>query len=199
MAVLAALPAVEPTRRRVVAIAGPPAAGKSTLAAAVAAALGETAAVFGMDAFHYDDAVLVERGDRDRKGAPHTFDVDGYRAMLERLRSNVDSDVAIPVFDRSMELTRGSASIVGASVETIVTEGNWLLLDRDPWRSLRSLFDLTVGLDVADSIVEARILERWRSHGFDDETARMRAEANDLPNARTARVESAEAMLVLAG
>ncbi len=198
-AVLAAFPPLEPGRRRVVAIAGPPAAGKSTFACSLVDALGPRAAVLGMDAFHYDDAILVARGDQDRKGAPHTFDVEGYRTMLERLRVTVSTEVAIPVFDRSLELTRAAADVVPEGVETIVTEGNWLLLQHEPWASLQPLFDLTVALAVPDAVVEARILERWREHGLDDATALSRAEANDLPNARTMRAESAEAMLVLPG
>ena len=69
--------------RFVVGVAGPPAAGKSTFASELKAALGSRAAELGMDAFHFDDAILEARGDRSRKGAPHTFDVEAYRFILE--------------------------------------------------------------------------------------------------------------------
>ena len=72
-------------------------------------ALGKTAKVVPMDGFHYDDAVLEARGLRARKGAPDTFDVSGFTHLLNRLR--VEAEVAIPVFDRQMELSRAGAGI----------------------------------------------------------------------------------------
>ena len=64
--------------RFITALAGPPGAGKSTLAAELVAALGAGAKAVPMDGFHYDDAVLIARNARDRKGAPDTFDVQGF-------------------------------------------------------------------------------------------------------------------------
>ncbi|MEO8014814.1 MAG: nucleoside/nucleotide kinase family protein, partial [Polaromonas sp.] len=93
------------------ALAGPPGAGKSTLAAAVVKALGPGARAVPMDGFHYDDAVLDTLGLRARKGAPETFDVAGFAHLLHRLRA--EASVAIPVFDRSLEISRAGAEIVG--------------------------------------------------------------------------------------
>jgi len=80
--------------RSLVGIAGPPGAGKSTSVEALAEALNgerpERAAILPMDGYHFDDAVLEARGDRVVKGAPHTFDVGGLTAMLDRLRLNLD-------------------------------------------------------------------------------------------------------------
>lgn len=195
--ILSAIPEPAEGARTIIAIAGPPAAGKSTVAAALLDRLGERAGIVGLDAFHYDDAVLEERGDRPRKGAPHTFDVAGYRALIERTRTSAGRDIAIPVFDRSLELTRNAAAILPASANVVITEGNWLLLDRPGWRDLRELFDLTVMLQVAESAVETRILKRWADFGFDSATAEKRAWSNDIPNARLAARESAAADLTL--
>lgn len=173
-------------RRVVVALAGPPAAGKSTLAASLSKALGDEAVVLGLDAFHYDDAILRERGDLARKGSPHTFDVDGYRSMLKRLRAEPVATVALPVFDRSLELSRSSAVIAEAHHRIVITEGNWLLLDDESWHPLRELFDLTVHVTTDIATIRERIIERWSGHGFDNAEAERRAEENDLPNARTA-------------
>lgn len=183
-----ALPAQLPADRRfVIAIAGPPAVGKSTLAAGLAdsssSGLPAACAVLGMDAFHFDDQVLTERGHLDRKGAPHTFDVDGYARWLATLRSEPDKTIAIPEFDRTLELSRNAATIVTPDQKIVVTEGNYLLLDEAPWSDLQPLFDLTVSISVPAEVIEERILDRWRTHGFSTEEARARFTENDQPNA----------------
>lgn len=193
--ILEALPEREPNHRSIVAIAGPPAAGKSTVARAVQIGLG--AGLIGLDSFHFDDAVLITRGHRERKGAPHTFDIAGYRALLERVRTSLGVEVAIPVFDRSQELSRNAAEIIAADAEVVISEGNWLLLDQPGWRDLRPLFDLTIMLEVDDRTIESRILERWRTLGLDEATCLARAKENDLPNARTVRELSGPADIVL--
>lgn len=171
--------------RFVVAIAGAPGSGKSTLAASAAEALrrrGESTAVVPMDGFHYDDAVLHALDLADRKGAPETFDFAGFRVLLQRIRAS-GADVAIPLFDRAMELSRAAAAIVEADTRLILVEGNYLLLDEEPWRELADLFDLTIYLDVPRAELERRLLERWHSHGRDPVAARRWVEANDMPNA----------------
>jgi len=181
--VIAALPVGE--QRFVVALAGPPAGGKSTVAAAIHAALPERTAVLGLDAFHFDDAILIEREHSDRKGAPFTFDVDGYRRCLTALIEGAGTEIAVPVFDRELELSRNGAEIVSASCDVVVTEGNYLLLDTDGWSSLAALFDMTVFVEVPMGIVRERILERWHTHGFSPTEAQARFDHNDGPNAET--------------
>lgn len=171
-------------RRTIVALAGPPAAGKSTLASALVERLGDRAALLGLDGFHFDNDILVARGHRDRKGAPHTFDTAGYRATLVRVRDQPDSQIAVPVFDRGQELSRAGAAIIEPHHTVVVTEGNWLLLDLAPWSDLGPLFDLSVMVRVDETTVAARIRQRWRDHGLDAVQADRRAELNDLPNAR---------------
>ena len=168
--------------RFIAALAGPPGSGKSTLAEAVVAALGPTARVVPMDGFHYDDAILIARGQRARKGAPDTFDVAGYRHLLTRLRA--EDDVAIPVFDRSLELSRGSADLVTADHRILVTEGNYLLLNETPWTDLGAFFDLTVMIDVPESELDRRLLERWDFYGKTPAEARAWIDSNDMPNIR---------------
>ena len=170
------------TGRRIVAVAGAPGSGKSTFAERLAGRLG--GAVLPMDGFHYDDVVLVARGHRPRKGAPHTFDVDGLATTLARLAADDGREVAVPVFDRSIEIARAGARIIGPEVRTVVVEGNYLLLDDPAWASLRAHFDATVMLDVPMPVVEARLLDRWHGFGLEGEALRAKMEENDLPNAR---------------
>jgi pantothenate kinase len=174
------------SKRFMVAIAGPPGAGKSTLAERLHELLtgrGETAAVLPMDGFHIDNAVLVERGWIARKGAPHTFDVRGLKDVITAVRS-ADVEVLVPVFDRSRELAIASARAISPSDRFILVEGNYLLLDEKPWSDLSSLFDLAIFIAPSSETLEHRLRQRWKYYGLSDEAIDEKLNGNDLPNAR---------------
>jgi len=182
--------------RALVAIAGPPGAGKSTIAAALCGALPERAVVVPMDGFHFDDGVLEQRGMRQRKGAPETFDFRGFAALLERLRAR-EPEVAIPVFDRSLELSRAGAAVVDTGVKFVLVEGNYLLLEEEPWAGLAGLFDLSIFIDVPRRELERRLMERWRQHGKTDDQARDWIASNDMPNIERVLARSRKAALAV--
>ena len=175
-------------RRTVIAIVGAPGSGKSTLAEELERRLNASkpgaAAVLPMDGYHYDDRILIARGLKARKGAPETFDVGGLLHMLNRLRRNEESEIAVPVFDRDLEISRGSARMIERSVRHLIVEGNYLLLDRAPWSALRKAFDLSVAIDVPEAILRERLVSRWRSHGLSPAEIEAKVEGNDLPNGR---------------
>ena len=173
--------------RFIAAIAGPPGSGKSTFADDVVAALGAGARAVPMDGFHYDDAVLAQRGLQSRKGAPETFDVGGFSHLMGRLRAG--GEVAIPVFDRQMELSRAAADVVSDADQFLVVEGNYLLLNEQPWTALAPLFDLTVFIDVPEAELDRRLLNRWAHFGKTPAAARAWIDGNDMPNIR--RVQAA--------
>jgi pantothenate kinase len=186
-----------PSGRFITALAGPPGAGKSTLAAALVEALGPGARTVPMDGFHYDDAVLHDRGLRWRKGAPETFDVEGFLHLMGRLRG--EGEVAIPVFDRTLELSRAAAAIVAPTDRYLIVEGNYLLLEAAPWNRLVPFFDLTVFLKVTEAELDRRLLDRWAHHGKSPEAARAWIDGNDMPNIRRVLRGSRAADLVLEG
>jgi pantothenate kinase len=142
-----------------------------------------SAAVIPGDGFHYDDAVLRSLNLLDRKGSPNTFDVGGFRNLLLRLRANNEPTVAVPVFDRILEISRAAGRLVSSDVKYLIVEGNYLLLNLAPWSSLRDCFDATIMLQVDRKTLEARLLDRWRSFGFDESTSYEKVRRNDLPNA----------------
>ena len=188
-------------KRLLIAVAGPPGAGKSTVAEALAENLNivlgdRPAETVPMDGFHYDNAILDARGWRAKKGAPETFDVDGFLSLVHRLKDET-GDIAIPVFDRSADLARGSARIISSHQRLLIVEGNYLLLDRPKWRELFSLFDLTVFLKPTLETIEERLIQRWLGYGFDQQTAEARAKGNDLANARLILSESRSAEIVI--
>ncbi len=182
--------------RFMIGIAGPPASGKSTLAEQLRKALGENAVVVPMDGFHFDDAILNARGHRTRKGAPHTYDVAGFEVLLKRIKAR-EPDIAIPVFDRSLELSRNAADIVSKEAKFILVEGNYLLLKLAPWKRLSPLFDFTLYIDVPEEELIRRLKQRWHEHGFDEAYAKNWIAGNDLPNIREIQTNSSKADLVV--
>jgi pantothenate kinase len=173
--------------RAIAAIAGPPGSGKSTIAEHACRALNArnpgVAAIVPMDGFHFDDAILREKGILSYKGAPSTFDVGGLKALLQRLRANDEPEIAIPVFDRSLEISRAGARMIPQATRLLLVEGNYLLLDREPWTDLSPCFDMTIWLDVPERELERRLIQRWVTFGFSEADADMKARGNDLPNA----------------
>lgn len=182
--------------RFVVAIAGPPGAGKSTLSHDLAARLppAETA-VLQADGFHFDNDLLVRLGRRDRKGAPDTFDVAGLDVLLGRIRACEEAVVA-PVFDRTLDVARAGALVIGAEIRLVLVEGNYLLLTHGPWAALRSSFDLTIRIDVPRTELERRLLARWHDLGWTAAAARAWVDGNDLPNVDTVLADSGPADIV---
>lgn len=168
------------------AIAGPPGSGKSTLAEAVVDEINRRhsglAALFPMDGFHFDDAVLRAMGRLANKGAIDTFDVHGLRHMLERLKKNEDEIVAVPVFDRSIEIARAGGRLISRQTGIIVCEGNYLLMRHAPWDRLKPIFDLTVMVEVEVAELRRRLRARWEGFGLDEAAIRHKLDGNDLPN-----------------
>jgi pantothenate kinase len=185
--------------RFMVAIAGAPGSGKSTLAHNLCGEfirLGETAIVVPMDGFHFDDAVLNARGHRPRKGAPFTFDARGFEVLLKRIKAR-EPEVAIAVFDRTLELSRAAADIVDEKAKFVLVEGNYLLLADEPWSRLKALFDYSVFIDVPRRELERRLIKRWLDHGFDMDYAKNWVASNDLLNIDAVNSGSAAADFVV--
>ncbi len=171
--------------RRLVAVAGAPASGKSVLAVALCDAVnsaGRAASAIPMDGFHLDNCLLDERGLRGRKGAPETFDAGGFIALMHRLKSG--GEVVYPLFDRSRDLAVAGAAVIDAECDVAIVEGNYLLFDEEPWRELAPLWDLSVWFDVPETVLLQRCVKRWIDHDLTPEAALARAEGNDMANAR---------------
>jgi pantothenate kinase len=173
-------------RRFLVGIAGPPGAGKSTLADALRDQLvagGETAEVLPMDGFHMDNGILEARGLLPRKGAPETFDVRGFADIVDAVKCG-DEEVLVPVFDRSREIAIASARTIGPEVRIILAEGNYLLLNEAPWTRLDGKFDLTIFVGPTYEVLEERLRQRWIQYGLDEAGIEWKLYGNDLPNGK---------------
>ncbi len=185
-------------QRRLIALAGPPASGKSTTAKALVARLnggGTKAILIPMDGFHLDNRILKDRGLMDRKGAPETFDADGFVHSMRRLRN--ETDVILPDFDRDSDISVAGAIAVDARHTIAVVEGNYLCFSGMPWHGLQQLWHLSVYFDVPRPVLEERLMRRWLEQGLTSEAARRKTQENDLVNADRVAVERVECDLVL--
>ena len=172
-----------PGQRALLGIVGAPGAGKSTVAAALAALHPGTCALVPMDGYHLADQVLAGLGLLDRKGAPETFDSHGYAALLARLRSNPDHTVYAPAFERDLEQPLANALPVEPAASVVITEGNYLLLDEPGWHAARAQLDKVWFIDVDPDLRRRRLIERHIRFGKDPATAKEWVRRVDEPNA----------------
>ncbi len=185
--------------RFMLAVAGPPGAGKSTLAQNlddIFRVRGERSKIVPMDGFHLDNSILKQRGLLERKGAPETFDVNGFIHLIRRLR-NPEDDVFTPTFDRERDIAIAGADCISMDEKFLIAEGNYLLLNSDPWKNLHQYWDENIFVNPGIEVLEKRLVHRWLDHGHDLESAQKRAQANDLPNARLVLKESAPANITI--
>jgi pantothenate kinase len=179
----------QPPDVRLLGITGAPGVGKTTYAAA----LGHP--VVPMDGFHYADVELVRRGLLAAKGAPDTFDAEGYAVLLRRIAAQ-EPDVVAPSFDRGLEQPLAGAIRVPDS-GPVVTEGNYLLLDEPRWRAVRAGIEVVWHLHLDDAVRRERLLARHVAFGKTLEEARAWVAAVDDPNARLVELAASRADLVV--
>ena len=169
--------------RYFIALSGPPASGKSTISENLAkdlSAKGYNSSILQMDGFHYDDLILKEKKLLSKKGAPETFDVMGLINFVSRLHK--EDEVVIPIFDRSLELSRSSAVIISKNTKVIIVEGNYVLLNSYPWCELHKFFNTTVMINCEKKILEKRLIERWENFNLPKKEIDEKVYKNDLPN-----------------
>lgn len=189
-------------RRAVLGIAGPPAAGKTTLAGELVTALAaapppglgpDWVAHVPMDGFHLADVELDRLGLRDRKGAPETFDSWGYAALLRRLLDDQDEMIYAPGFERVLEQPIAGAIGVPRTARLIVTEGNYLLL----WEPVRQLLSEVWYTDLERGERLRRLIDRHVRFGKSPDAAVAWATGTDERNAEVIAATRSRADLVV--
>lgn len=184
------LGSASPPSRRIIGIAGEPGAGKSTIARDLAARL--AAALLPMDGYHLPQSELIALGRRDRMGAPDTFDVDAFVLTLADLRIGA-ATVFAPEFDRDVEEAVADVIAIQPEVDTVIVEGNYLLLDSGGWERVADLLDVTFFVDVDHDIRLLRLINRHVRFGKTQDDARAWALGPDEANARLIAATAARA------
>lgn len=172
-------------KRKLIAIGGPPASGKSTLAERVQIELnanGTACGLIPMDGFHLENQILRERGLMSRKGAPETFDVSGFVETVTLARH--ENVVKVPTFDRVKDCVVPASKELNSKQRHVIVEGNYLFLNTNGWAQLADFWDLSVFVSPALPVLRDRLIQRWLDHGLDAEQAELRASSNDLVNAQ---------------
>lgn len=183
-------------RRVLLGITGPPGAGKSTLAESIVAAV-DRAVYLPMDGFHLADVELQRLGRLERKGAIDTFDAHGYLALLQRIRTHHTEIAYAPAFHRDIEQPIAGSVPVAPETQLIVTEGNYLLDDDDPWPAVRALLDEVWFVDAPPDERRRRLMARHVEFGKSPEQADAWVRAVDDPNASRIELNRDNADFVL--
>jgi pantothenate kinase len=168
-------------------VAGAPGAGKTTVAQRLVAAVEADgrfrAAHVPMDGFHLADVTLERLGRLSRKGAIDTFDGWGYRTLLGRLKDRELEPVYAPGFERDLEQPIAGAIVVEPGIDLVVSEGNYLLVDGDPWSAAAAHFDEVWFCDAPHRVRRERLIARHVEFGRTPEEAEAWVDDVDLPNA----------------
>ena len=198
-AILEGVKSLKPKKdRNLIAIAGPPGSGKSTVAEIVTDLMNENlmkTSLLPMDGFHLDNKTLERENLFDRKGAPETFDVKGFIELIGKLRYK--KNLSIPLFDRKLDEVIKNGRKISSEQEYIIIEGNYLLLNKDLWRDLYAYWDYKVFLSVDKNILKSRLIERWIGENHTYLEAETRVMKNDLVNADVVNSNRLKATLEL--
>uniref|UniRef100_A0A0E0RJN3 Phosphoribulokinase/uridine kinase domain-containing protein n=1 Tax=Oryza rufipogon TaxID=4529 RepID=A0A0E0RJN3_ORYRU len=200
----------------IVGIAGPPGAGKSTVASEVVQRVNkrwsqkhengsslisteEIATMLPMDGFHLYrsqlDAMEDPKEAHARRGAPWTFDPSRFLKCLQTLRE--EGSVYAPSFDHGVGDPVENDIFVKPQHKIVIVEGNYLLLEEDAWRDIRALFDEKWFIDIDIDVSMQRVLQRHVATGKEPDVAAWRISYNDRPNAELIMKSKKSADLVI--
>ncbi|HEY5788337.1 MAG TPA: nucleoside/nucleotide kinase family protein [Microlunatus sp.] len=195
---------IRPGARTLLGVTGSPGAGKTTLAVALVARVNAesgagTAVHLPMDGFHLANATLDGLGRRDRKGSLDTFDGWGFVGLLRRLRDETDHPVYAPSFHRVVDEPVAGEIAIPAGAALVVVEGNYLLVDSEPWNQIKTLLAESWFCVTTAEERLLRLVDRHTEHGRTPADAAAWATDVDGANARLIESTRERADLLVSG
>ncbi len=181
--------------RLMVCVAGPPGSGKTIFATLLVSVINiiqgyESAVYVGLDGWHYPNAYLETQTTMvdgnsfplsKIKGAPENpFDFSAAFSCLQRIRQG--GKVSFPIYSRKLHDPIPDKGTVQPYHQIIIVEGNYLLLDEDPWRLFFPLFDIRIFLDVETRYLLDGLRERHQRGGKSLHLIEQHMRRVDLPN-----------------
>lgn len=176
--------AVNGSMRTIIGIIGKPGGGKSTLSKFLSKGFDPLlVSVLPMDGFHMSNKVLKSLGRSERKGAPNTFDVQGFTNLLGRIVHDHNNPIYYPIFDRSIEESIAAQGVVLPSTRVVIVEGNYLMHDEDGWQDVAPFLRQCWYAYLDDDVRISRLISRHIAFGKDPESAKAWAKGTDQFNA----------------
>ncbi|MEP1124614.1 MAG: nucleoside/nucleotide kinase family protein [Ilumatobacter sp.] len=189
---------LEPHERHLIGLTGAPGVGKSTVSARLVDQLGSKLVVVPMDGFHLASSVIAGTPRDRRRGAPDTFDADGFVALLRRLRDQFEPVVYAPRFDRGIDDPIAGSIAVRKEVPIVLVEGNYLLHTAPPWSDLSEILDETWYLELNDDSNRVdRLIARHVEFGKTVEESEHFVRGSDQSNADLVAATRSRADLVI--
>lgn len=182
--------------RVVIGITGKPGAGKSTVASKLKETIpGERTVILSQDGYHLSNLQLESLGRSSFKGAPDTFDSEGFSKILFRVKSELKNNIYFPIFHREIEESISAEGLITEKTNVVLVEGNYLLFETHGWGEVAKHLDEIWYLQVDDDLRLSRLVARhiefgknpqvavaW-AHGSDEANARLIEKARDKANA----------------
>ena len=171
--------------RTMIGIVGKPGAGKSTVVTEIQKQFStEEVAIIPMDGYHLSNEELIKLGRRERKGAPDTFDVEGFISLITRVRNEIDKDHTFHIFHREIEASKADEGIVLRNTKVIVIEGNYLFSEEHNWSEVFPLLDQSWFIEIDDEIRMQRLITRHIKYGKTPQEAEDWSRGSDEANAK---------------
>ncbi|KAI0009213.1 P-loop containing nucleoside triphosphate hydrolase protein [Xylariaceae sp. FL0662B] len=183
-------------RRILIALAGAPGSGKTTIATNIVRALADLTAdppktvVISIDGFHLPLSALRALPNASealaRRGAPWTFDAKAAVDMVRKLRTagnngtgagagagaaadaaGSEDVVVVPTFDHAVKDPVADGLVVGRDAQVCLIEGNYVLCNEDLWSEIADLVDERWLVRVDENLARNRVAARHLAAGIE--------------------------------